>query len=60
VAVALGADEGLEHGVRDAGNEREHARCSVAVVALHDQEGQQREQGARTQVGAPVPQGERE
>ena len=50
-AVSMGADERLEEGVRDAGGESEHAGGGVAVVPLHDQEGQQREQGARTEVG---------
>ena len=58
--IALGADEWLDDGVRDAGGEREHAGCRIAVVSLHDEEGQQGEQGARAQVGAPVPQRERE
>ena len=59
-AVSMGADERLEEGVRDAGGESEHAGGGVAVVPLHDQEGQQREQGARTEVGGAVPQREHE
>ena len=59
-AVPVGADDGLEHGMRDADRQREHAGSRIAVVPLHHEEWQQGEEGARTQVGAPVPQRERE
>ena len=59
-AVTLGADERLEQRVRHAGGEGENAGRRVAVVPLHDEERQQGEHGARTQIGAAVPQGERE
>jgi hypothetical protein len=59
-AVAVRAEEGLQHGAGHARGEREDADCGVAVVTFDDEKRQQGPQGRRAQVGAAMPQRERE
>ena len=53
--VPVRAEQRLQHRGGDARREREHAHRRVAVVALDDQERQQRPQGGGAEVGGPVP-----